>query len=197
MAKQKIDFNNLPSNNETTTNAKPLKLRGAVKHKKSGGLASEVRDVFNNQFTTMMIPAVMRLIYDFLEGALRMMILGDNRGYSGRPRSYNRQYRIGSSAPTYRRAASYRPQRQRRVVQETPYEDVIFTNRKDAEDAWHAMMDITDEYGWVTVGHLYSMVGERENFSHHRWGWTDVSSCGIVRADGGGFIIDLPNPVHR
>lgn len=200
MAKPKLDIDNLPSNNQLRPNIRPVKanLQHPVRQAKRGGLTNEVRDIFNSQFSNMMIPSVMRLVYDFLEGALRMLILKENSGigrFGGASHtSYNRPYRA-SSAATYHRS-SYGMAPQRRVLQETPYEDIVFGSRAEAEDVWRIMMGVIEEYGVITVGHLYSICGLENNRSHFRWGWTDVSQCGIGRMQNG-YFIDLPNPAHQ
>ena len=198
-----VDLDNLPSNNPEVPNRRPQKatLRGAVRQGSNrGGIASEVRDIFNTQFTTMMKPSIMRLVYDFMEGALRMMILGSSSSTNssrlgGRRMSYNSQYR--SNRPTYRRAGeSGRNYHQAQKIQETPYEDIFFGNYADAEDVLNIMKETIREFGWCSVGHLYSVCGIDNNHTHHSWGWTNVNHVGITRADQG-FFIDLPNPVAK
>ena len=199
----KTNLNNLPSNNIEAPNRRPQKLafHGSVGQNKSGGLASEVRDIFNTQFTNMMMPSIMRLVYEFLEGALRMMILGKSSGggssqYSGGHTSYNSRYR--STSPTYHRGTLARQgqHQQARRIQDSPYEDIFFGIHQEAEDVLNIMKDTIHEYGWVSVGHLYSICGISNNHTHHSWGWTNVSNVDIGR-ETRGFYIDLPNPVAK
>jgi len=201
------NLDNLPSNNKEAPNKPSFKatLRGEVRQNKSGGVASEVRDVFNTQFSTMMMPAVMRLVYDFLEGALRMMILGKSSGggatrLGGRHTQYNNAYRGNRSSnnrPSYHRAGGgYTDRQQARTIQSSPYEDIFFGVHQDAEDVLNIMRDVVQEFGWCSVGHLYSIVGISNNHTHHAWGWISVDGVGIAR-DGGGYFIDLPNPVSN
>jgi hypothetical protein len=196
-----VDLNNLPSNNIEAPNRRPQKvaLRGSVRQGKQGGLASEVRDVFNTQFSSLVIPSIMRLIYDFLEGALRMTILGkasdSSRGrVGGHHTAYSNPYR--SNSPTYHSSNRSSGYQQARRIQSSPYTDIYFESHRDAEEALEVMKAIVQEYGWVSVGHLYSSLGITNNHTHHAWGWTDVSRVGISRDDAG-FYIDLPNPVSK
>ena len=196
------DLNNLPSNNIEAPNRRPQKanLRGAIRQgKNKGGLASEVRDIFNQQFSSMVIPSVMRLIYDFLEGALRMSILGKSSGGSkakfGRHTSYGSQYRSGG--PTYHKAgSSQQGYHQAQQIKSAPYKTIFFDNHQDAEEVLEIMAATIREYGFITVGHLYSTCEISNNHTHHAWGWTDVSRVGISR-DQPGYFIDLPNPVSK
>jgi hypothetical protein len=197
------DLNNLPSNNIQAPNTtKKLAFRGSVRQEKAGSnLASEVRDIFNSQFSNMMLPSIMRLVYDFLEGALRMMILGDGPGtgpkrYGGRT-SYHSTYRQRPNQTTYHRGDRHqRYGHTPRVIQDSPYQDIFFGIHQEAEDVLNIMKDTIHEYGWCSVGHLYSICGITNNHTHHSWGWTDVTNVGIGRADRG-FFIDLPNPVAK
>jgi hypothetical protein len=140
----------------------------------------------------------MRLIYDFLEGALRMMILGKSSGgkgrYGGRT-SYNSQYRSGG--PTYHRGGSaYRDYQQARQISNSPYKTIVFDTYQDADHVLGIMHDTIQEFGFVSVAHLYSICGITNNHTHHSWAWTSVDKVGISR-DGAGYFIDLPNPVAR
>lgn len=201
MSKQ--DLNNLPSNNMEAPNRRPQKanLRGSVRQGNKGGLASEVRDIFNSQFSSTVMPSIMRLIYDFFEGGLRMLILGKSGGgnkprFGGNNTSYNSQYR--SSGPTYHRGGRSGSQNyhQAQQVKSAPYKTIFFGHHEDAEDVLNIMKDTIHEFGWVSVGHLYSICGITNNHTHHSWGWTDVSRVGISR-DQPGYFIDLPNPVAK
>lgn len=195
----KVDLNNLPSNNTEAPNRRPQKanLRGSVRQGNKAGLASEVRDIFNTQFSSMMMPSIMRLIYDFLEGALRMMILGNTSGGKkfGGHTSYNSQYR--NNGPTYHKSGgSSHGYQQARHIKTAPYKTIFFDSHQDAEEVLGIMVDAINEFGFITVGHLYSICGITNNPSHHAWGWTDVSRVGISR-DQPGYYIDLPNPVSK
>jgi len=194
------NLNNLPSNNREAPNRRPQKanLQGSIRQGNKAGLASEVRDIFNQQFSSMVIPSVMRLIYDFLEGALRMSILGKSssgKSKFGGPTSYGRQYR-GGGGPTYHRGGSSQGYQQARQIKSAPYEDIFFESHQDAEVVLDIMKETIHDYGWVSVGHLYSVCGITNNHTHHGWGWTDVSRVGISR-DGPGYYIELPNPVGK
>ena len=194
------DLNNLPSNNREAPNRRPQKanLKGSIRQGNKAGLASEVRDIFNQQFSSMVIPSVMRLIYDFLEGALRMSILGKSssggKKYGGHT-SYGRQYR-GGGGPTYHRGGASQGYQQARQIKNAPYEPIFFDNHQDAEVVLETMASTIHEFGFITVGHLYSVCGITNNHTHHSWGWTDVSRVGISR-DQPGYFIDLPNPVSK
>lgn len=197
-----MDLKKLPSNNKYNNRRPPqVELRGRARQKGSrgSGLANEVRDVFNSQFSSMMMPSIMRLIYDFLEGALRMIILGNRAGGSNRygHTSYNNQYRGRQNNRTvYYGRGRDRGRQMARRVQETPYEDIYFDYQKDADDLLDIMRETIEEFGWVSVGHIYSVCGIKNNHTHHNWGWTDVNRV-QVRSDDDGWFIDLPNPVSR
>jgi len=197
MAKQRL--NNLPSNNLEAPNRRPQKasLRGAVRQGNTGGLANEVKDIFNQQFSSMMMPSIMRLIYDFLEGSLRMMILGKgpgNKSRFGGHTSYNSRYQSGG--PTYHRSGQSYSQQQARQVKNDPYDRIFFESYQDAEEVLEIMQATIQDFGLVTVGHLYSICGITNNHTHFAWGWTNVDRVGISR-DNPGYYIDLPNPVAK
>ena len=127
-----------------------------------------------------------------------MMILGKNSGGKsklGGHTAYGSQYR-GGSAPTYHRGGMSSQGQQARQIKGNPYVDIFFGIYEEAEEVLELMRASVDKYGFVTVGHLYSVCGIENNHTHHTWGWTDVSRVGIARGTDG-YYIDLPNPVAK
>lgn len=191
MARRKINLDGLPSNNELSSNPKAA-LKGGVKTRASGGTANKVRDIGNSLFEEIILPSLKNSIIDFFGEGIRMVING-GQGQAparhGSHRSYNSMYRQQD-----RRRGRQSPRRQASQT-EAVYEDVYFDNRDDAQLVLGRMMELTAEYGWATIGDLYSTVGINANYTHERYGWSDLRGCRVIYTTEG-YLIDLPDPEY-
>ena len=195
MATRRMDLENLPSNNREVPNkrpkAKPVISKAARKATK-GGLAYEIREIANSLFSSLMKPTMQNLLLDFVNGALRMLVLKEDASSYGRAHTpYNRFF---DTSPTYQKSSSYSTVAP--PIRANPYEPVLIPTRQEAETVLYHMRARIEEFGWVTVGDLYSMCRMPSNFTQERWGWTDLKHVGIGHTNQGWFI-DLPEPVHR
>lgn len=73
-------------------------------------------------------------------------------------------------------------------------DEVIFDHRDEAEDVLEAMLDAISDYGFITVGGFYDLVGVRTTPTDFKWGWETLNSAKVVR-DRDGFIIYFPRPI--
>jgi hypothetical protein len=166
---------------------------GRVKTRKGGGLASEIRNIGNSLFAEIIMPAMKGAVLDFFNDGLRMAMFGRddiNRRGSGRHTAYNRMHKKrGTHGRDRDRRSSNRNVRQTEEI----FEDIFFDDRNDAENVLGRMMELIAEYGWATIGDLYSLVGLSANYTHERYGWDDLRRC-RVQFTSEGYVIDLPEP---
>lgn len=194
MAKRNIDINKLPSNNLESPNQ--VTLQGSVKRQppKPPGFSSEIRSIAVYLFEDVVLPAVKSIVHDFVGSGLEMMLWGERSNNSGYGRNRRR--------PNYHRAYSdnnYQTQRRKEPSYQSlsqGIDDLIFTNRQDAEQTLVKMYELIASYGFVTVGDLYSMVGWTSTHMHERYGWDRLDRVRIIRHSNG-FLIDLPEPGYR
>jgi hypothetical protein len=192
MARKKINLDRLPSNNQTTGNL-PSVVKGGVRTRARGGIANKIRDIGNSLFESIILPAMQDNAIDFFNEGLQMLIKGQS--YDIRPtgrQPYNNMYRNRQKAA--RRKSPNRNLRRPQEHEET-FEDVYFDDRRDAEGVLGRMMERVVDYGAVTIGDLYSLVGISSNFTHERWGWTDLRHCKVMHTTEG-YVIDFPNPEY-
>lgn len=200
MAKREIDFERLPSNNESVPNQKrniePVLEPGRVTTKsQKGGLANEIRNITNSLFSDIVLPALKNGAVDFFDHGIRMLIFG--KGSSPPPGSnqhvsYNSLYRY-SNQPTYKKMTYARPAASNYGQ---IYEDLFYETRREAEQILGLMHGRMAEYGFVSLSDLYSWVGMDNNFTMQDWGWTSLDYVGVVYTSAG-YKIDLPQPVFR
>lgn len=69
------------------------------------------------------------------------------------------------------------------------FENIIFETRRDAENVLNAMYEAIKAYGDVSVLDFYDLADiNTDNFTAHKYGWTDLSSADILRGHNGYYI---------
>lgn len=195
MAQRKIDIDKLPSNNLTTSNKK-IELSGKVDRMspKRRSFSDDVRDIAVSLFEDVILPAIKSTINDFVSNGVEMMLWGGSSA-SQRP-SRNRRVDYHKA---YNDRRTYNRQSSRKVSYHSPadsVDEIVFKHRQDAERCLAKMYELINEYGFVTIGDLYSMVGWTSTITHERYGWAHLDRVRIIRhADG--YLMDLPDPVYR
>ena len=53
------------------------------------------------------------------------------------------------------------------------------------------MDELIDQYGMVSVGDLYDLVGVTGQYTDNNYGWTDLRTASVVRTRDG-YMIKLP-----
>lgn len=194
MTRKKVDLNSLPSNNmEPVDKDISVVTTGRIKTRKGGGLANEVRTIGNSLFEEIILPAVKSAVVDFFSNGVNMIMFGREstrpRG-DGRHTAYNRMHKGRQRSSRNRRSSSQNIRQTEEI-----FEDIFFDERHDAENTLGRMMELTAEYGWATIGDLYSLVGLSSNYTHERYGWDDLRRCRIQFTTEG-YVIDLPDPEY-
>ena len=153
----------------------------------------------------VLIPAAKDMISDMVGGGIDMMLFGERRGGRGRSSrgggrggytSYGSYYK-GNDRDRDRRDSRDRDRgrdmsRQARARHD--FDEVVIYDRGDAEDVLSRLTDFIVDYDVATVNDFYDLVGVTGSFTDNKWGWDDLRGVRVVRARGGGYILDLPRP---
>lgn len=80
------------------------------------------------------------------------------------------------------------------------FEDIVFASHSDARKTLSAMREVVDNYGYVTIGDLYDIVGVNcKSYQYQRMGWKNLSDAKIIYFEQTnsvcGYTIQLPNPI--
>jgi len=193
MARRTLDPDSLPSNNLEPVEEKNIAVvtTGGVKTRSSGGFAGTIQNIGNTLFGNIVVPALQSLIEDFGGEAIHMLVRGGksvSKGATrGKPTAYHSQYstRARRRGPTGRNV-----QRAQEV-----YEDIYFDYREDAEVVLGRMMELIAEYRWATIGDLHSLTGMNSNYTHERYGWTDLQRTRVQHTTDG-YLITFPEPEY-
>lgn len=187
---RRVELDKLPSNNREKPEALTQITRQPVKMRRGDNLASNVRNIGNSLFEDIILPAVKSAIVDFFSNGVSMMMFGQDEGRVRRGRgnvAYHRMHDRRESPPMRRRQANFQ--------QQDVLEDIYFESRSDAEATLGRMMERVAEYKWATIGDLRTLVGFPSNYTHERWGWTDLRGCRVLPTSDG-YLIDFPEPTY-
>ena len=72
------------------------------------------------------------------------------------------------------------------------YDEIVIPTRGEAEEVLTRMGEVIDTYGVISVADFYEMVGEKGEYTDHKYGWNSIRNADVVRAMGGGYVIRLP-----
>lgn len=172
---------------EVKTRKKPLSSRiGEVFVKEDRGTVKEYL-LFD-----VIIPSIKDTIVDLVTNGANMIFYGETRKRgSGR----GSVARTGSkiSYASYYKDQDDRPSRSRSHRDDiTDIDDILFETRAEAQEVLNSLNDIIEEYGSASIADFYDLCGVTEQYTDHKYGWTNVSKASIESVRGGYFILVLP-----
>ena len=187
-SKEKAAASNMPEKNIEKV------IKGGVKTKKktelskvAGMLISEdAANVKSYILLDVLIPAFKKAISDIVTNGIDMILYGE----TGRNKKKSTASKI-----SYR--DYYESDRRRDVGSSRnrggfDYDELIFETRGDADVVLSEMINIIDDYKFVSVADLYDLADEpNNNYMAQRYGWCNLSSAQIVRSNGG-YMLKLP-----
>ena len=72
------------------------------------------------------------------------------------------------------------------------FENVVFTNKWEAEDVLAHLVDLTVEYGDATVRAFYELSNIEAEYTDDRYGWTNLRDAYVDRTRNGHVIVFPP-----
>lgn len=185
----------------STPVVKKAEIKGGVKIQKKSGfqkfigtfIAEDATNVKDYLVNDVLIPNAKAAISDVVSNGVNMILYGDaaprrTSTSSGGQRVQKIQYGgiVNSS--------SKQIQHRRTVKHDFDFENIVFSNRGDAEIILNNLTDALESYGVVTVADLYDAVSiETHNYMLNNYGWDDLSSSAVRRVPDG-YILLLPDP---
>ena len=172
-------------------------VSGPVKIKKKSGFARFAGDVIADDAKNVktyikddvLLPGLKKAIFDIVTGGIEMLIYGTSGKHKGGS--------LGSKV-SYRNYYD-RDRRDDRRSDDShsrsrfDLDDMIFTNRGEAQAVKDQMEDMIEKYGVVTVADLYDSIDETAPYTSNRYGWTNVRNAEVTRVRDG-YLLKLPRP---
>lgn len=185
---------------------KPVVKGEVTKKQKSFGrkfadsfFGADVTNVKDYLVYDIIIPSMKDGILDAVTNGLSMLLNGSKapsrsgkKTYNGGGTNYNKVYTInqtpyGSSS----RMGGMGPRDSRYSGRGGLQEDIILGMRAEAEEVLESLVCACEEYGCVSVGELYDLLGQSSAYTDRNWGWYDLSSARVVRVPEG-YLLRLP-----
>lgn len=150
---------------------------------KEAVFGEDVKNVPEHVFFNIVVPNVMRMFGDSVQGALSMTF----RGFNGRrpSRDDDDVYRDYNRASTRERARRATP------ASETNFDDYIFSSRYGVEHVIDVLEDLLDEYNVITVADVCTQVGKTPRGVDNKWGWKSVREFEAIQVREG-WILSVP-----
>lgn len=171
-------------------------VTGEVKVKKKTGLGRFFSAFFTEDapkikefvLSDVIIPSAKKAITDIVKNGIDMVIYGAD--------ARNRNVSSPVTKISYKNYSSYsNPNagfRQPTARTTYSYDEIIFSNRGEAEMVLSEMDEIISKYGFVKVADYYDLVGTSGSHTDNNYGWTDLRSAQVYRLGNGEYTIKLP-----
>jgi hypothetical protein len=186
---------------QKTTERKKVEkvVSGGVKTKKKSEihkftdifLAEDFASVKNYIVSDILLPAAKKLVTDVVKDGIDTLIYG-SPGYRDRGSNTFRAPYVSYNKMSDRRdERSYTP----RARNGYNYDDVVLSNKGDAEVVLHQLDDLMETYRVVRVADLYDLVGLQHNYTDNNYGWTNIRNASIERLRDGNYMIKMPRAI--
>lgn len=166
-----------------------VKKKGAFAKLASIFIADDIGNVKEYIIKDVLIPTAKKAIDDAISEGIHMLL------YKGEPRRTN----VGGTRISYGGFFSQTNASQPRSSSQsanTPseFENIVFTNRADADAVLTQLDEMMSMYGLVSVADLYDSAGMSCPYTWNSYGWRDIRSATVIRMRDG-YVIKLPRPV--
>ena len=170
-------------------------VTGAVVTKKKSGISKlanefiseDAKNIKSYVIGDVIIPSIKKALCDIVKDGIEMLLYGGTRPGGGRSTADRVSYRSYYDDRGSRSARDTRPSGY-------SYDDIILSNRGEAQDVLDRMDELMDTYGLVRVADLYDLVGITGNYTDNKYGWTNIRNAEIVRVRDG-YMIKMPRAV--
>lgn len=156
----------------------------------------DARSVLTFMFTEHIRPGIRDIIYDAANAGLHRKLYGDapiRRASNSPATSLLTNYAGISRGP----AGSLlqpepAPRLSRAARQNHNFSEFAIPTKPEAELVLETMIEIIGRHDECTVADFMGLIGETPDFTHEKWGWTNLQGARPRRSPGGGYVLDLP-----
>jgi hypothetical protein len=176
-------------------------VRGKVKTKKKTEIrkfadvfiAEDAANVKSYILMDVLVPAVKKAISDIVQDGVSMILYGSANGGS-KNRYGNASYVSYRSYSDRDRRDDNRRNDYARNRSRYDFDDIILSDRGEAEEVLTRMDELIDTYGIVSVADLYDLVGITCDYTDNKYGWTNIRNAEAIRVRDG-YMLKLPKPL--
>lgn len=166
-----------------------VKKKGEVRKFLDNFFSEDIHNVKEYILTEVIVPSIKDALSNAINYGSDMFIYGDARHSKKRSNaskvSYNSYYdgrrELRSNAPSNSRVRY-------------SYDTVTVDSRGEADEVLRRMEEAIEEYGMVSIGDFYDLVGITGDHTDNNYGWYDLRGAGIRRTRDG-YVFEFPRVV--
>lgn len=175
---------------KVTTGKVAFKEQSDIQRIASSFLAEDLKTVRDRIINDYALPMLKNGLYSLLSSAFSIALFGDDRSRSNNS-GYSRTSRNSYDSYYDNRA---NPNRQSQHGPAVSWQDVVLESRADATEILNQMKGAIRQYGQVSIGDFYDLMGSTCNFTDNKYGWYDLNQA-WVKSVAGGYQIVFPKPI--
>lgn len=183
-----------PHQEKAVTGSVKVKKKGAAKKASEAFLGEDLKEVKSYLVWDVLIPAIKDTVSDLVKKGIDAMLFGGTSAPKNVRRNGRRSSVSYSDYYDRQRDRDYRPRGRRpnrRALHE--FDDIIFSDRRDAENVLDHLVDTTMKYGMASVADFYELAGEECSYTDNKYGWGELADATVSRVREG-YVINLPRP---
>lgn len=189
--RSKEESNNLPVEKkkvQPVVKGKVVKKTNNVRKLTDIFVSEDAKNIKSYVLMDVLVPAVKKAISDIVTNGIDMILYGESgrskKRSTGDYVSYNRY----SSSDSRDRDRDYSGSSR------YSYDDIVFENRRDAEEVLDELYKILNKYHIVSVADLYDLVDMSGNYTDYNYGWNNLNGADVIHTRDG-YILKLPRIV--
>lgn len=167
-----------------------MKEQSDIQKLASSFLAEDLKTVRDRIITEYALPMLKNGLYSILSSAFSIALFGEDQSRSNNS-NYSRNSR--NSYDGYYKQSNQNRGMGPRNSAATSWQEAVMDTRADAEEVLSQMKTAICDYGQVSVGDFYDLMGTTHNYTDNNYGWYDLDAAWI-KAVAGGYQINFPKP---
>lgn len=156
-------------------------------------LAEDLKTVKNRIVVDYLLPMLKNGLWSIVNSAISIALFGDDRS-RGSSSNYAGSRVQRNSYDTYYQGGSGNRQGGLNRVPGRSLQNLDFEFRGDADDTLSQMYDAIRQYGQVSVGDLWDLMGVSNESTDYNYGWYSLDGA-FIKGIPGGYRLMLPHTV--
>ncbi len=149
-------------------------------------VAEDVKNVKSYILMDVLVPAIKKAVKDIVTDGVEMLLYGESG--RGRKGSTNASYVNYNKISDRRSDDRFRSSSVRNGFS---HDDIILESYAEADEVLTRMSEAIETYGVVSIADMYDLVGLPHNYTHNKYGWTNLRNAEPVRTRDG-YMLKLP-----
>lgn len=156
-------------------------------------LAEYLKTVKNRIVVDYLLPMLKNGLWSIFNSAVSIALFGEDRS-RGSSSNYSGSRTQRNSYDTYYQGGSGNRQGNPNRAAGRSLQNLDFEFRADADDTLSQMYDAIRQYGQVSVGDLWDLMGVSNESTDYNYGWYNLDGA-FIKGIPGGYRLMLPRPV--